>query len=358
MPEMSVTSNWTLHESESLTPELAQRISEFRQGFTQDDSRDIRSTDAVYYLWKFRDNPIKPGHLAIAYSSDEQIIGLATCTWRRFQYRGQWYTAAKLGDALTDANFRGQGINTKLGNSCITNAQKKGTDIVYFNPNEFSLSVAIKLDLHQHAHINYYSWLLPLNVSNLIRTSQFRFLQTAADKILRGITRIMSHPTSGTTVTKPDFDENFDRLNAQLGSKFVFHYDKSSSYLNYRYNQNPDADQYRMVTFRNSELHAVLIFKHTIQWGLRVLSVVDWYGINKSAMRRVWLRFLQTACDENYDMVATWVPRKMPFIAAMMPVIPLPYKRKSWNISANETGKKLLAEKSGLLFTATEADFI
>ncbi len=355
---MNKNPDWKLTTSEGITPELARQISEFRKNFDIDQSRQVRTSAPEYYIWKFNDNPVDNGCVAMGVS-DDRIVGVHTCTWRHAYYKGKKYKAAKLGDAFTLKRFTGRGINTSLGKSCRDWALSRGADFIYFNPNEFSLPVATKLNLIDHPHINYYFWLLPIKSSGLIKSDRFKALKKAADVTTKGIYKALSHQSKkGLELTGPDFDNAFDTLNTDLSRRFAFYFDKSAAYLRYRYAENPDRKLYRVVTYRNPNLKSVLIFKDTIQWGLRVISVVDWYGSDSSSMRKVWLKFVRTACEESYDMAAAWFPMKSAFIRSMLPAGALPYKSKTWTIYDNQTGRQLLNEKSLILFTATEADFI
>lgn len=356
---MNTSLHWKQVITEEITEDVAEQFSLFRQHFTVDDNRDVRTSNPEYYIWKLRDNPYGKGHLAIAYHND-RLIGTYSCTWRKACYHGNWYNVAKLGDAFTLSDYQGKGINTALGKSNINRAISRGADIVYNTPNELSRKSSVKMDMADHPYLNYYFWLLLLRPSAMFKSSAAGILTKPFNPLMAGLVRIAGRKrNSGISVSEADgFSEDFDDLHSQLGNRFAFHFDKSSRYLTYRYTQNPDQHKYRVITSRSNGLNGVLICKYTIQWGIKVLSAVDWYGRDPDAMHEVWCRFICLAREENYDMLAIWVPRNRFFRKAMKPFMAFPYKLKSFSVYQNETGLNLLKDKGNILFTATEADFI
>src|SRR5215467_8645242 len=98
------------------------------------------ATSQDLYRWKYFANPLGNAIVATATAGEAVASVVAACP-KRIQISGKTTLAYELGDFLTDANFRGQGLFSRLIELVCREAVAHGAGLVYVRPNDVSFPI-------------------------------------------------------------------------------------------------------------------------------------------------------------------------------------------------------------------------
>jgi GNAT superfamily N-acetyltransferase len=164
------------------------------------------------------------------------------------------FLAAEWCDSFTLAEYRRQGINSKAAKHCIDYALSRGMDIIYGTPNQPNYSVAIKLGFLTCSYFSFASLSKSLTpalftmklIGKLILRrdtgKNYRYLKYLVKRIFglpKGAYPYQSYHENDFHLAIIDkFNEQVDALWGE--PRYLFFIYRDSSYLNWRYFENPD----------------------------------------------------------------------------------------------------------------------
>lgn len=349
---------------DDLDDATAERLSSFRAGFADhDEGRDRRTIAPSYYAWKLRDNPFGHGYVSLAVDDEGEIVGSSTGTRKLAWFRGRFVDAVELGDAFTDPAWQRRGIYTSLRSATRDRALADGIELIYSTPNARSAPVSKRTSSVAKPGLDLYLWVLPLapvrtGLGRRHGTGRSR-LATLVDLPASWLLRASAAGRARRAEHAPlDFDDAFDDLDHRIREMHSFSLSRDARALAFRLSQNPESERYGIVASHGSDrrLEAVLVYKDARQSGRRVFIVADMFGVDARALRRVWSRAILTALESEYDLVATWAPRRLRTLLGMLPIPAVPIRRKRVFVHANDMGERVLADDGAWLFAMLDTD--
>ncbi len=295
-----------------------------------------RSSSQSYYLWKFFTNS-RPK--AISYSAiDKNILvsHLGSCH-RKFRYNSFISWATELSDAMTHSDYRRRGIWEKISTNVIQDAIKYGFIPLYGTPNKFSIKgLTSKFDMIPLFKI--YRCILPL-------TSKINFLGSNFEKIF-SLPAYMCSILS-RNISKIYYCKNLNKIHVKREISFCNWSDKlweeefllreagvvrNSSYLNWRFCDNPD--EYKIYhAYDDSKSLGMLVTKirkNNSNVSIGFVADIMIPGRNKNTFHKLLDRALQDFRKENVNFIESWTTINIFFFTAyisygFLPIIRTPF---------------------------------
>ena len=206
-----------------------------------------RSSAPEYYRWKVHDNPFQRGYIYIEYDN-AKIKGITTLAPKRIASFGQSYLAAEIGDSYTHYDYRHQGVFTRSLINCTKHAISSGIQIIYGLTNERSFPGEKKVGFKicTNAHIKYLQKIINVLPIELAFKRKIRHptLAKVLSRLYHSIIsfrwlfyrRRIKYPIE-------TIEESFQQRDGFWGSNrgdYVFFTYRDSTFLNWRYINNPD----------------------------------------------------------------------------------------------------------------------
>lgn len=198
------------------------------------------ATSQDFYRWKYFANPLGNAIVGIATASDRVVSVVAACP-KRIRISANTVLAYELGDFLTDRNFRGQGLFSRLIELVCSEAITRGAALVYVRPNDVSFPIlAGKLSFIEAQKMDARRFVVPsrsLSRKTGIPASMFRV--TGMDALFRS--RYIPRSSAGgvSVVSAERFGEETDQLWDNASAGYDFAIARDSRYLNWRFADCP-----------------------------------------------------------------------------------------------------------------------
>ena len=336
------------------------------------DGDEQRNTES-YWRWEFRDNPAGCARIWLAVAADG-IVGQYAVIPVRMQYCGEVVMGSLSLDTMTHPDFRRQAVFATLANKLYEELERESIPVTYGFPNKNSVEGFVtKLDWEYLCSLAVF--VKPLNASLVAE----RFIPRGTVLTpVRALLTVLLGPLCRPAGIPPEehlemrwidrFDSRFDDLWARVAPRYRIAVVRDSTYLNWRYFENPARDYRTMVAERAGEIVASVTVRCMEQYGLRGGMIVDLLAVPGSEEALSSLlghaeRFLREqqmdviACLVHGDDRYTRLLRKYGFL-------PLPGKMgfKEWyfgyRINGPTVSEEVCADRSSWFLTFGDTDVV
>lgn len=240
--------------------------------------------DADYWQWKHRTNPAGQslGYLAETHDAAKVVGVRAFMRWRMQAPLGDRYDCVRAVDTVTDPNFRGQGIFSKLTHMALSEAGASDVALVFNTPNANSAPGYLKMGWQVVGALPLY--IKPIRYFKLAGAVLSRHGRAvrgdAADEQEFGIAEL---PDWGEALQLPGFlemAESHEAARVCQGLRTL----RDEQYLAWRYGHHPHV-RYRVFCLRNQVgvVEAAAVMRANIRYGLKELVLTELWSQNASA---------------------------------------------------------------------------
>ena len=243
------------------------------------DRDDHRNTESSWE-WGFRDNPAGCARIWLAVAAD-RIVGHYAVIPVRMRHCGEELMGSLSLDTMTHPDYRREAIFTTLASRVYEELGKAGTSVTHGFPNSNSVK----------GFVTNLGWLYvsslpvfvkPLNASRIVeRFIGNRALAYAINKVSNPLARLLFRPTDafqrkGSKVRWIDrFDERMDAFWDQVASRYRIAVVRDSTYLNWRYFDNPGRQYRAVIAEDGDDVLAYVILRRMEEFRLRGGVIVD-----------------------------------------------------------------------------------
>jgi len=339
-------------------------IAKFIRSLSNNQSRLITEE---YFEWKINENPYMQGEIFLEKRAGD-VIGSFTITPKKISVYGEEILAAETGDTFTHPQFQRKGINTKLRNSCIEFALKRGFQVVYGTPNRLSLAAGLKSErkICPYANISLMTKHLRISTSKL----KFALVQILhmnikpllslffINELLKKISSYSRH-----NAVKKDFSVLFvekftDQVDGLWGNpRYIFSTVRDNTYINWRYFMNPDKYQVIVAKNGNNYLGYLVIKISKTGRNKKIASICDFITYNDriDVFYALVLEAEKAIKKENVDYTQLWCIESSIYYQTLLDMGYYDHKNTSERpvvvYSSTYYGKKLLEEDGKWHFT-------
>lgn len=243
------------------------------------DGDEQRNTQS-YWEWEFRDNPAGRARIWLAVAADG-IVGHYAVIPVRMRYGGEHLMGSLSLDTMTHPDYRREAVFTTLARKVYEELAEAGMSVTHGFPNKNSVK----------GFVTELGWLYvsslpilvkPLKASRIVESFiGNRALAYAISKPSDSLARLVFRPThafqsQGSKVKWVDrFDERMDAFWEQVAARYHITVVRDSTYLNWRYFDNPGR-RYRAVIAEDGDgILAYLILRGVEQFRLQGGMIVD-----------------------------------------------------------------------------------
>jgi hypothetical protein len=233
-----------------------------------------------YWRWEFQDSPAGPATIWVA-ESEEGIVGHYAVRPVRMSCGGALILGSTSIDAMTHPDYRRQAVFATLGQSTYADVEREGPALTYIFPRKISMIGTVeKFDW-------VYLCSLPVLVKPLSAARVagrftpgsvvFGPARAALTALLGVLCRPARIPADEHTEQRwiDRFDARFDGLWERVAPRYGLTVIRDSTYLNWRYCDNPARDYRTVVAERAGEVVAYMTLRCMEQYGLRGGMIVD-----------------------------------------------------------------------------------
>jgi hypothetical protein len=242
--------------------------------------RDEQRNTERYWRWEFRDNPVGHGGIWLAVVADE-IVGQYAVIPVRMQYCGDVIMASLSLDTMTHPDYRRQAVFTTLASKLYEELGGEDIAITYGFPNRYSVEGLVsKLDWVYVCSLPVF--VEPLRVSRIVQTF---FANGRLAFPVKGVFTLLASLLFKTREDRPEerarirwidrFDDRIDVFWEQVAPKYHIAVVRDSTYLNWRYFDNPGREYRALIAEREEEVEGYVILRCMEQFGLRGGMIVD-----------------------------------------------------------------------------------
>jgi GNAT superfamily N-acetyltransferase len=197
-------------------------------------------TPQDFYRWKYFGNPLGDAIVAIATAGDS-VVSVVAASPKRLWLSGTAVAAYELGDFLTDENYRGWGLFSRLIELACHEAEVRGASLVYVRPNDVAFPILrSKLSFFEARRIDARRYVVPsylLSSKTRIAPSFFRAI--GVDALLRTFCIPRLRNDTMNVVAMDRFGEDTDQLWSRAAAGYAFAVVRDSRYLNWRFADCP-----------------------------------------------------------------------------------------------------------------------
>lgn len=236
-----------------------------------------REIDASHFKWRYLENPLQ--EILMSFEMDgEKIIGNYSASPCVICYNDQVFKSALSMTTMTDPDYTGKGIFTKLAKELYESLMVKNYQFVWGFPNNNShLGFRKKLDwfdIHE----------IPTMILDL---KKFQQKETPIK----------------TEILRDDlFELDYSLTQNYLNLIYV---KKNKSYLKWRYLLNPMNDYQNYVV---SDKNMVSSYCVTKIYEKKSIDIVDLQAINEKNVYSLLQAIIETANQKEIEIINTWVP--------------------------------------------------
>lgn len=240
-----------------------------------------KELDIEAWRWRFLENPAGDSVIRLCFNNSELISQYALSPVK-FYVSGQETKSMMSLDTMTDPEFRGKGLFTRLANEAYINSIALGYKFVYGFPNENSYV----------PFIHRLAWICPGNMMEW-STDQSR-------------TWYMTHAKNLPEVH--EFDERFNLLSNRMSKKHKVISKRTSDFLNWRYLKNPRFDYKCFFVEEDTEILGYSILKKYQSSDSLMGNIVDLVALNDRTLIRLLAHARDFFMTENILDVKCWYP--------------------------------------------------
>ena len=273
----------------------------------RDESFTCRTRGKVdtYYRWKYGNGPGESNRVRVAVGT-EGLIGVVALLPRCIKLEGRILTAFEMGDILTAAGYRRQGVFSALGREVCEAAASMGA-LSYVKPNADSAPVLLN-HLGFRPLVELETLARPIGISRIL-AQRFGRVFGACGRALDKLFAVRATSGPPFVTREPTFTEEFDQLWDAVASDYPAIVVRDRAYLEWRYEQNPT--RYTVLAARDGigRLQGYGVGLVVQCAGKRIGYLVDILTRREDRATQVALvkAILRSSADDGAQTVYTWV---------------------------------------------------
>jgi len=261
--------------------------------------------------WQFIENPEKKCFVDIAFDSEnKKTAGIYAVSCVKFKIANSIYVGAQSLDTITDINYRGQGLFTKLANDVYLKAKDFGIALVYGFPNGSSI----------HGFEKKLEWQVLDPLPFLIKPIKSKYFtdKIRALKFLPNINLSFSKFKVNKKYTLNEvaiFPVEVNELWKQFSEKIKVAVVRDKAYLDWRYIQKPNEDYKIVHCYDKDEVYLGFVIysvkeKHNGKIGY-IMELI--YNLDNPEVGKTLLKFaINKIKQNNADCILAWCFRHSP----------------------------------------------
>ena len=271
------------------------------------ETRRESATDPARCRWLYLDNP--DGEATIWMAKHEQTVaGFAALIPRRMWLKGRLQRAWNTSDLSVRGDYRRQGIASELREHARDAVDANAVDFLYGNPNQKSQGAHQKAGFHRLASMQrrvrivessaYIKRFVPLG-------KLAKKISPLGDMVLNQVFGVPRALVSTRWISPTAFDARFDELDRANQTLRAIQGVRDSSYLNWRYGDNPYETFKVAIAEQNGSLTGYAVLRSIDD----ALECVDMFPTDKAivteSLLAAMLRFAQD--NQHSSLVTTWL---------------------------------------------------
>ncbi len=241
---------------------------------------DQQRNTQEYWRWEFRDCPAGEATIWVAVAG-ESIVGHYAIRPAMMQHCGEPVLGSTSIDAMTHPDYRRESVFATLGKRAYADLAQDGPALTYIFPRKISMKGSIaKFDWKYLCALPVF--VKPIDVAAVVE----RFISSrAALAPVRAVSRLLLDLSCRGHRTRPEercevrwlerFDQSNDDLWRQLSPRYPLAVVRDSTYMNWRYCDNPGRQYRTMVAEQAGGIVSYVTLRCMEQFGLRGGMIVD-----------------------------------------------------------------------------------
>lgn len=263
-----------------------------------------RDLGEEFWRWRYIDNPFGKGIIRLMFDG-EKLIGHYAVIPIPLSILGKTIKAAFSMTTMTHPDYQGRGIFTSLASDVYRHCREMGIGVVFGFPNQNSY----------YGFTEKLGWLGLGNVTSLDAERSLRPMGSSGDYLCLQVS---------------DFDGALDMLWERVKDTYKIIVPRDSTYLNWRYCEDPE-NEYTVYILRdnNESVQGYIVLKIFNDGKTRVGHIVDIIAAEGEQAVKELLNTAHTYFQENdVDRLSSWIPRDS-YIYTILKE--LGYREKIWN---------------------------
>ncbi len=242
-----------------------------------DDILYIRNNSIEYYQWMYFNNPAGDAVIASAWHKGVLIATFALAP-KKALINGTEMIFGKPMDMFTDPDYQGLSIMSVLTKMVFEEAYKKGIDAWFINPSGNSYPIFKNKWGYKELFEMFFRYRI-LNLKILASTIKTEKSKKAALKAAaffgNPFVSLKRNKNYKYDIQKTEyFDQRFDELWERAKKDYKNAIVRDSTYLNWRYNENPDKyDPYILLS--GGKIYGYVVTKNTLRRGVKTGEIMD-----------------------------------------------------------------------------------
>lgn len=274
------------------------------------------------WKWEYQQNPFSCPIIALA-RCQGKVIGQEALFYVPMKCGERRFLGAQSVDTMTDSQFRGKGVFSRLARLTLEEGKRRETPLFYGFPNRNSYHAYVaKLGWKEIAKVQRFIKVIDL-ASALKARLKSRFLCLFLGKLAHPVIKLYfwekEIKTQGFFLEKVErFEAPYDMFWEKIEKRFPLMVERTSQYMNWRYLDHPSGEYqaYFLKNERNKEILGVAVLRLVqLQYPLGSIGeffVKDWNG----EIAQVFLSLIANLlASQGAAIIASWVLPHSPFVS-------------------------------------------
>lgn len=289
----------------------AEAISELITRMSDDKGLRLRDKSPAYYRWMYLQNPAGSAVVHSARSGGRIVASFAVAP-KRFQVGGALVVLGKTMDMFTDPEFQGRGLIRRCTEAVFEEATGAGMSGWYVTPSPNSYPIFTgRWGYRDALNVVFRARILrfgPVLGAMLRPNAVGRIIGSAVDAARRMLPARPRQLPPGHRLTRLEsFGDEVDSLWDEISPGYRVAQVRDSSYLTWRYTQNPD--DYTTYALRAGDtLKGIVVLGSTLRRGVPVTEIVDFLcpADDDETLRGLVAAAVNHAEQEGHALVQVW----------------------------------------------------
>ncbi|WP_107040041.1 GNAT family N-acetyltransferase [Brumimicrobium mesophilum] len=274
-------------------------LDEYKKCFDNNGSKKIREV----LKWQLLENPIEKKFAYIALNNQSKAAGTYAVLPSEFKIGESTFLGSQAIDAMTDVNFRGQGLFIKLAKDVYENAEKDGVKLVFGFPNGQSV----------HGHQNKLGWNLMDPLPFLLKPLNTQYFSKKI-KMLSWLPNVRMASKSRINKDikislKNEFPSEVNDIWEKFSRNIKVAVIRNKKYMEWRYLKKPLEDyQIAHAYTKENEYIGYIIYCVKGKHGGKIAYIMEYiYNPKYSSLAKNLMKFAcNEAIEKNADCILAW----------------------------------------------------
>jgi hypothetical protein len=273
------------------------------------------------FHWKIFDNYAGPGMIRLI-KDNGRIVSVLSAAPKLLYFMGQERKIAELCDALTDSDYRRQGLFALLDNQITKDVMDSGIPFIYGTPNRIALpGHEKKANYRTIPGIKLKSLIVPLDPARILENRNHWLIAKYVSALFSSLAliyffwkKLILNPGSLPIEECHDVPEGWDDFWEQARSQYDFILARSKRAIHWRYIENPN--RYRFYVLReDGRIVAYLISRIMHDANMTSLVVADYLCLpgREGNLVALLFRILDDAQKSGAAKINVWCPEESPY---------------------------------------------